>query len=157
MIIAIKPYTSFNNKVQSQNDKRQAQMSFSNQTFGSSNPKGFNKLDQFLIKIAENKTVKKLVEWASGKTTVTKRNNKNEIVKEVVNKNYDRLVQYLMTAFSFTLQSSYIINIMRNKEIPQERKETLSVVNGLTFVLPTIGAFTIDGTINKGADRFQNI
>lgn len=155
MITPIKSYTSPYNKVSAQNNKRQAQTAFSNPTFGNSNPKNFSKLEQFFIKIAENKTVQKLSEWACGKTVITKRNHKNEVVKEVVNRNYDRLVQYLMTAFSFTLQSSYIINIMRNKEIPQERKETLSVVNGLTFVLPTIGAFTIDGTINKGADRLQ--
>lgn len=90
-----------------------------------------------LFKIANNKTMEKIVKWASR------------------NDNSKKLAQYLMVGYSAMLQTNHIINIHRNKQMPEERKETLIVNNALAFVIPTIGAFTVDNAIDKGIERFQ--
>lgn len=107
-----------------------------------------NKIDEILFNIADSSPMRKIVKWASKKTTIT--NKKGE---EIVKKNSDKLAQILMIGFSAVLQTNHIINIMRNKEMPQERKETLAVNNALAFVIPSIGALTIDNSINRATDR----
>lgn len=118
-----------------------------NVTFAGTN---WNKTDDFFLKIANSNPMQKIVEWASQKTTKT--NRKGELI---VNKNSDKLAQYLMIGFSAILQTNHIVNILRNHQMPQERKETLAVNNGLAFILPTLGALTIDNSINKSSDRFE--
>ena len=98
-----------------------------------------------ITKIAEDKTMKKLVNWASEEKTVI--NKKGE---EITDCNSDKLSQYLMVGYSALLQTLHIRNIMNNKQMPEERKETLVVNNALAFFLPTLGAFTIDKSINRG-------
>jgi len=150
MITAIRPYAAQNKKLQSQSQSRRK---FSAQgdtlSFGN-NSKNLSFFDKVFSKIGENKTVKGIIDWASKEKTIVKHNG-----DVVVKRNSDKLAQYMMVAFSAVLQSNHVFNIMRNKEIPQDRKEVLAVNNGLTFVIPTIGAFTVDGIIHKKVDDFQ--
>lgn len=94
-------------------------------------------VQKIILKIAENKPLQKAVEWAS----------KGD--------NAEKIAQYLMVAYSALLQTCHVTNIMNNKQMPEERKQTLAINNVLTFFIPTIGAFTVDKAINKGIDRFQ--
>lgn len=120
------------------------------QNFGSLK-KFYEKMDKFFMKVAEKKSVQKiilktaeakplqkLVEWAS----------KGDNAKKIA--------QYLMVAYSALLQTCHVTNIMNNKQMPEERKQTLAINNVLTFFIPTIGAFTVDKAIDKGINRFQN-
>lgn len=90
-----------------------------------------------LTKIASAKAVTKVVEWAEK------------------DKNARKLDQGLMIGYSGLLQTGYVINIMKNKEIPEERKEVLAVNNALLFVVPTLGAVYLDNNINEGINKFQ--
>ena len=108
------------------------------------------KVKDFIFKAADNKTLKALVEWASKEKTVLNKNG--EKVKDC---NTDKLNQYLIVGYSAFLQTLHIRNIMKNKQMPEERKETLAINNILAFIIPTIGAFTIDKSINKGMETFQ--
>lgn len=109
-----------------------------------------DKIDKFFIKIANTNFMKKLIDWSQkGKTKV------NKDGESVFVKNAEKLSPFLMVAYSAFLQTNHVVNILRNDQMPKERKETLAVNNVLAFIIPTIGAFTIDGTINKGVDRFQ--
>lgn len=103
-----------------------------------------------IIKIANNPTIKKIVDWCAIETP--KINKKGE---KIIDRNSDKIFNYLMVAYSALLQTNHIINIKKNKQMPEERKETLIVNNALAFVLPTIGAFTIDKSLNRSIDRFQ--
>jgi hypothetical protein len=103
-----------------------------------------------IFKIANSDIMKSIVAWgAKEKTTL---NRKGEIISS---NNSDKISQYLMVGYSAILQTNHIINILKNKKMPEDRKETLAINNVLTFILPTLGAFTIDKSINKGIDRFQ--
>ncbi len=94
-------------------------------------------VQKFILKVADNKPLQKAVEWAS------KGNNA------------EKISQYLMVAYSAFLQTCHVVNIMNNKQMPEERKQTLAINNILAFIIPTAGAFTMDKAINKGIDRFQ--
>lgn len=102
-----------------------------------------------ILKIANSNFMKKIVEWGSKETTVIKNGQK------IISYNSDKIPQYLMVSYSAALQTNHIYNILKNDQMPQERKETLAVNNALAFVLPTIGAFTIDSSINKSVKQFQ--
>lgn len=102
-------------------------------------PKKLPKLtlfDNAMIKLAEFKPLKSLVEWASK------------------DKNKNILSQGLMITYSALLQASYIINILKDKKMPEERKEVLITTQVLTFIIPTLGALVVDDTINKGYEKF---
>lgn len=107
------------------------------------------KTKDFIFKVADNKTMRALVDWASEEKTVL--NKKGEKITDC---NSDKLTQYLMVGYSALLQTLHIRNIMKNKQMPEERKETLIVNNALAFFLPTLGAFTIDKSINRGMETF---
>lgn len=103
----------------------------------------WTKLDDGFAFLADTKPMKAIVNWAAKKS---KDSNKMS--------NSQKLNQILMIAFSACLQSCSIFNIAKDKNIPKERKETLMVNTGLTFVIPTIGALFIDNIINKQFDNF---
>ena len=101
----------------------------------------WNKLDELFCSLADTKGMKKLVNWASKKTSSNKISNS------------EKLNQFFMIAFSACLQSCSIFNIARDKNIPKERKENLMVNTGLTFIIPTLGALFVDNIINKQFDK----
>ncbi|OLA95120.1 MAG: hypothetical protein BHW64_00200 [Candidatus Melainabacteria bacterium LEY3_CP_29_8] len=103
----------------------------------------WNKLDDGFAFLADTKPMKKIVNWAAKK--LPKDSNKMS--------NSQKLNQAFMIAFSACLQSCSIFNIAKDKNIPKERKETLMVNTGLTFVIPTIGALFVDNIINKQFDK----
>ena len=149
MITSINPYTSVNNKPCSVQRKTRPNFSCDSVSFAGAADK-ISKADNFFIKIAQNKYMKKILEWADIVKETTKSNGEKKLAL-----NSDKLGQFMMIGYSLFLQTNHVINIMKNKEMPQDRKEVLAVNNVLTFVIPTIGALTIDGAINRGADRFQ--
>jgi len=102
-----------------------------------------------LFKIANSKLIRGIVEWAAKPKTILEKGEK------ITTTNADDLPKYLMVTYSAALQTNHIYNILKNDQMPQERKETLVVNNALAFVLPTIGAFTIDNSINRGVKKFQ--
>ena len=123
---------------------------------------GGAKLDEFYSKIAERKQtqniilklansriIRGLVNWGAKDKITTSKGEK------IITKRGDDLPKYLMVSYSGVLQTNHIVNIHRNKQMPEDRKETLIVNNLLAFILPTIGAFTIDSSINKGVKKFQ--
>ena len=100
-------------------------------------------MDDGFAFLADTKPMKKIVNWAAKK--LPKDSNKMS--------NSQKLNQAFMIAFSACLQSCSIFNIAKDKNIPKERKETLMVNTGLTFVIPTIGALFVDNIINKQFDK----
>lgn len=129
-----------------------------NINFGGAKPNDFfsrmankKQTQKIIFAIANNSVVKGLVNWASKEKTTTNKNG-----TKITTCNSDKLTQYLMVGYSALLQINHIINIYRNKQMPEERKETLIVNNALAFVLPTIGAFTVDSSINRGINSFKN-
>lgn len=103
----------------------------------------WNKLDNMFASLADSKPMRKIVNWASKKLP----KNSNKV------SNSQKLNQFFMIAFSACLQGCSIFNIAKDKNIPKERKETLMVNTGLTFVIPTVGALFIDNIINKQFDK----
>ena len=101
----------------------------------------WNKLDELFCSLADTKGMKKLVNWA------TKKTSSNKMSKS------EKLNQIFMIAFSACLQSCSIFNIAKDKNIPKERKENLMVNTGLTFIIPTLGALFVDNIINKQFDK----
>lgn len=101
----------------------------------------WNKLDELFCSLADTKGMKKLVNWATKKTSSNKISNS------------EKLNQIFMIAFSACLQSCSIFNIAKDKNIPKERKENLMVNTGLTFIIPTLGALFVDNIINKQFDK----
>ncbi len=101
----------------------------------------WNKLDELFCSLADTKGMKKLVNWATKKTSSNKMSNS------------EKLNQIFMIAFSACLQSCSIFNIAKDKNIPKERKENLMVNTGLTFIIPTLGALFVDNIINKQFDK----
>lgn len=106
--------------------------------------------DTWVAKIANFTPLKKAVEWAT-KTG----NKKTRSGKLVEFDNSEKISQFMMVGYSAFLQTNHVINIMKNKQMPEERKETLAVNNILAFILPTIGAFTVDNSINKASKNFE--
>ena len=142
MINSINKYSPKTNFGQIQKKQKPQNMTFS----GIKQPK----IDEFLFNIADSTPMRKIINWASGKTVKTTKKG-----EEIISKNYDKLTQILLIGFSAILQTTHIINIMKNKEMPQERKETLAVNNALAFVIPTIGALTIDNSINRATNKIE--
>lgn len=104
----------------------------------------WNKLDDAFASLANTKPMKKIINWASKELPKGSKKMSNS----------QKLNQAFMIAFSACLQSCSIFNIAKDKNIPKERKETLMVNTGLTFIIPTIGALFIDNIINK---KFDNL
>lgn len=137
------PYNKSNYKRQASKQNNTQQVSFGNAAV-------LTNTEKFVIKLANFKPIKNLVEW-SGKRTV--KHLKNGTVK--VSKNEDKLRQYLMVAYSLGLQTNYVANVLSNDRMPKKRKQTLAINNTLTFFIPAIGAFTVDKAINNGVKRLQ--
>lgn len=155
MINSINVYTP-SNKYFSNNETSQKRQN-QNLNFGDSKAdKFFSKIAEskrtknIITKIADNPIMKRLVTWCAEEKVTT--NKKGE---KIVDRNSDKIFQYLMVSYSALLQTNHIFNILKNKQMPEERKETLAVNNALAFVLPTIGAFTIDKSLNRSIDKFQ--
>lgn len=130
--------------------------STSNITFGNKfTSKVENNIDNFtnklFLKLAELKPLKSFIDWSTKETY-----KKNIFGQNILSKNTEKLTQLLIISFSAILQTNYIVNIIKNKDIPKERKEALCVNNALTFVIPTIGALTLDKAVNKLSKRFEN-
>jgi len=106
-------------------------------------------IQKFVAKTANAKPMKKIVDWATAPHDVLKNG------KKLSEDNMEKLSSIFLIGYSAVLQASHIYNILRNKQIPQERKETLAVNNALAFIIPTIGALTIDKGIHKGMKTFE--
>lgn len=106
----------------------------------------WNKLDDAFVSLANTKHMKKIINWASKKMPKDSEKMSNS----------QKLNQAFMIAFSACLQGCSIFNIAKDKNIPKERKETLMVNTGLTFIIPTVGALFVDNIINKKFDKLIN-
>lgn len=154
MITSLNSYTNtknlYSNKRTTQRTVPNTQLS-SSLTFGSKPSGNKSMFDPLYEKLANSKIVKKIIlAIASSKP-----------IKAIVDwaakeKNSDNIVPYLMISYSAFLQANHIYNINKDKKIPQERKEPLLVNNTLAFILPTIGALTIDKKLNNSIKRFQD-
>lgn len=103
---------------------------------------------KILIAIADNPIIKKIVNWSS---KPLKKDG-----KEITGTDHlDALGTAILIGYSAFLQTMHVYNILNNKDIPQERKETLAVNNILAFIIPTIGAFTLDTAVNKSVATFK--
>lgn len=107
--------------------------------------------NKLFLKLAELKPLRSLIDWSTKESS-----KKNIFGQKILSKNTEKLTQLLIISFSAILQTNYIVNIIKNKDIPKERKEALCVNNALTFVIPTIGALTLDKAVNKLSKRFEN-
>lgn len=149
MITQVRPHTLNNRQIQPQNTSYRRQNLNGSVNFSGGSSK-LTPFENWLVGLANTSWAKKLMKWTAGETV--KVNNQNGTSRVV--KNSAKLEQALMVSFSALLQTNYIINIMRNKKIPEERKQNLAVNNAITFVLPTLGAFTVDSAIDKAGERF---
>lgn len=115
-----------------------------------------------IFAMANNKIIKKIADWGSTSKIIDKdtkkiiRDKDGKPLKEESKLGLDKLNNALMIGFSAFLQTMHVYNIMKNKDMPEERKETLAVNNILAFIIPTIGALTIDKAITKGIKTFTN-
>lgn len=102
--------------------------------------KPFNKfMDSLTTKMAkgfakffENRHMKKLVERTKGN---------------------DNLTRFLTTIVSFVLSGFYMQQTLKNKDLDPKKRTTLAVNQGLSFILPTIGAWTLDGKTDKFLEK----
>ncbi|MBP3925171.1 hypothetical protein J6E39_08025 [bacterium] len=56
--------------------------------------------------------------------------------------------QHCMTIEALITSGLYMFRTLKNDKLDEERRKTLTVNQGLTFLISTLGAYTLDGVIN---------
>lgn len=64
-----------------------------------------------------------------------------------------QIVNHMQTIGSFVISGMYMLQTYRNKNMDEDRKQTLMVNQGLTLAASTLGAYTIDGALAGFWDR----
>jgi hypothetical protein len=64
-------------------------------------------------------------------------------------KNSDNLFQHCLTTGSIITSGLYMQKTLTNDKLDKDRKRTLAVNQGLTFVVSTIGAYTLDKSLKN--------
>lgn len=64
-------------------------------------------------------------------------------------KNTDKLFQHSLTVGSAITSGLYMQRTLTNKDMDKDRKKTLAVNQGLTFLVATAGAYTLDKYLNN--------
>ena len=64
---------------------------------------------------------------------------------------------HLIAAESLLLSGFYMHETAKSKKIEQDQKPAMIINQGIVAVACTIGAYTIDGVINKAISKFKNI
>lgn len=79
----------------------------------------------------------------------------NKRMKDLIEhtKKNDNLTRVLTTIVSFFLSGFYMQQTLKNKELDPKKRTTLAVNQGLSFVLPTIGAWLLDGKTDKFLEK----
>ena len=61
----------------------------------------------------------------------------------------DSVVDHMQVMGSVIISGMYMTETLRNKQLDEDRRRTLAVNQGLTFLLSTIGSYTIDRSIDS--------
>jgi hypothetical protein len=81
-----------------------------------------------------------------------------KVVKESVDLLKDRNYQRHIQAFvSILLSGFYMRDTMKSKKIEQEQKMPLAINQGITCLLSTIGAYSLDNYLDKKLDNLTEI
>ena len=68
-------------------------------------------------------------------------------------RNADNAVKHFLAVGSLITSGMYMQQTYTNKKMDKDRRMTLTVNQGFTWVLATIGAYTLDGSIRKWWDK----
>lgn len=60
----------------------------------------------------------------------------------------DSVVDHMQVMGSIIISGMYMTQTLRNKQLDEDRRRTLAVNQGLTFLLSTIGSYTIDRSLD---------
>ena len=85
-----------------------------------------------LGKLAESKPAEKLINWT----------DKHPIVK-------DNLLSHLLIFGSTLLSGFYVAKTLNNEKMDKDKRRTLAINQGATFIVSTIMAYTFDGWARK--------
>jgi hypothetical protein len=91
------------------------------------------KIAEWIGKLAQTKAAEKLVNWT----------NKHE---EHIRKH---LFSHLIVLGSTLLSTFYIGKTIKNKEMDKDKRKTLAINQGATFIVSTIMAYTFDNKMNN--------
>lgn len=61
----------------------------------------------------------------------------------------DSVVDHMQVAGSIIISGMYMTQTLRNQQLDEDRRRTLAVNQGLTFLLSTIGSYTIDRSLDN--------
>ncbi len=144
----------FNNQAYNNpySNNRRAGMSYSKPSFSGTVPVPTkskllspftNAMDKFTDWLAKNYTAKlyesKFAEYLSKKT-----------------ENLDKIVNHMQVLGSVIISGMYMTQTLRNNQMDEDRKKTLAINQGLTFVASTIGSYLVDGALNKKWTKLTN-
>lgn len=94
-----------------------------------------NGMDKFTTWISDNYTSKlytsKLAQYLAKKTD-----------------KLNSVVDHMQVMGSIIISGMYMTQTLRNKQLDEDRRRTLAINQGLTFVLSTIGSYTIDNMLD---------
>ena len=64
-------------------------------------------------------------------------------------KNNDKLFNHMLAIGSLITSGLYVKKTLDNKDMDKDRKNTLAINQTLTFILSTVGAYSLDSSLNK--------
>ncbi len=87
--------------------------------------------------LAQSKAFEKIVTWA----------NKKDIIK-------NNLLAHLFVVGSAVLSSFYIGKTLNNDKMDKDKRRTLAINQGATFIISTILGYTVDKKMDKTVENF---
>lgn len=116
---------------------------------------GFSKklTDNWAYNAIESKVIEGCVKLASTKTIKSLVEKTNKCPDKFVN---DKLTPHLLVLGSTILSGFYILKTLGNKDLDEEKRKTLAINQGLTYGVSTAMAYTFDGWVTNGYNKFIN-
>lgn len=93
-------------------------------------------MDKFTTWLSKNYTDKLYTSWLAKKLA-----SKAEKL--------DSVVDVMAILGSVVISGMYMIQTLRNKDLDEDRRKTLAINQGLTFLMATLGSVTIDKSLDK--------
>lgn len=124
-----------------QSKKQQAPVQFGGFSKKLTDNKVYNAIESSVIKgcvkLVNTKTMEKLVERTKDYPSIEK-----------------KLIPHLLVLGSTILSGFYVMKTLGNKDLDEQKRKTLAINQGLTFVVSTAMAYTFDSWVDKGYTKF---
>ncbi len=94
------------------------------------------------------KAVDKSTDWLA--KNYTARLYQSRLAKMLANQGdrLGRIVNHMQVAGSVIISGMYMTQTLRNQQLDEDRKKTLAINQGLTFLLSTVGSYLIDDALD---------